>query len=228
MLLAALAGCVLLFIIPSVRQAMLEMVSAVFQGNGAAVRDEIQSYGSFGPLVSFGLALLHIIVPFPAEILALANGLAFGFWGGLALTWGGFMAAALLTYALGRALGRPFLERFVPARHRERLDSWLAREGFFPLLVLRLIPLVPFNALCLACGVVKIRLWTYAWVTALGILPIDIALSLIGSRLGATEVSEADLGAGFWVVTVLLVAFVIAAWVISRKLKNRDTKRRVV
>ncbi|WP_162924389.1 TVP38/TMEM64 family protein [Rubrobacter indicoceani] len=213
---------VLAALVPGVREAVGEIASAAFRGDGAGVRDGIQLFGALAPVVSFGLALVHIVVPFPAEVLALANGLAFGFWGGLAVTWSSFMVAALLTYALGRTLGRPLLERFVPTRHRARLDLWLTREGFFPLLALRLIPLVPFNALCLACGVVKVKLWTYTWVTAIGILPIDIALSLIGSRLGETEAREADLGAGFWAVTVLLVAFVLVGWVVSRRLKSGD------
>lgn len=231
---AALFGvvlvCVALAFVPGVRETVSALVGAAFRGDGAAFRDEIQGYGVLGPLVSVGLALLHIVVPFPAEILALANGLAFGFWGGLAVTWGGFMLAALLTYGLGWALGRPVLVRFVPEKHRMRLDSWLVREGFFPLLVMRLIPLVPFNALCLACGVVRVKFWTYVWITALGILPVDIALSLIGSRLGQTGegASGAGLGWGFWLVTAALVAFVLVAWIISRRLKIRGAKRRSV
>lgn len=209
--------------IPGVREGTFQLLSDALRGDGAAVQAGIRSYGAFAPAVSFALALVHIVIPFPAEILALANGLAFGFWGGLAVTWSSFMTAALLTYALGRALGRPLLERFVPAGQRERVDSWLAREGFFPLLALRLIPLVPFNALCLACGVVRVPLWTYTWVTAIGILPIDIALSLIGSRLGAS--GEADLGAVFWISTAVLVAFVLAGWIISRRLKSKENRR---
>lgn len=87
------------------------------------------------------------------ELLALANGLAFGFWGGLAVTWSGCMLSAFSIYAAGRLWGRPFLERTISRRHQERLDAWFEREGAFPLLALRL---VPFNAVCLAAGAVRL------------------------------------------------------------------------
>lgn len=178
------------------------------------MRDEIRSYGALAPVVSIALILLHIIVPFPAEVLTLANGLAFGFWGGLAVTWSGFMMAALIIYAAGRLWGRPILERFVPERYRSRLDEWLEREGFFPLLAMRLIPLVPFNALCLGAGVARAPLWTYTWTTGVGILPLGVALTLLGSRLGATE---ASLGPSFWIVIGALLFAVLAAWFFSHR-----------
>jgi uncharacterized membrane protein YdjX (TVP38/TMEM64 family) len=202
-------GAVLLTALPGGRESLAGLVSEVSRGDGAAVRDTIQSYGVLAPAFSVALALLHIVVPFPAEMLALANGLAFGFWGGLAVTWTGFMLAALLTYAAGRVWGRPLLERFVSDRHRKRLDGWLEREGAFPLLAMRLIPLVPFNALCLGAGTVRAPLWTYVWTTGVGILPLGAFISYLGSQMGATT---PHLGAPFWALSAALLATVLGAW----------------
>ncbi len=165
------------------------------------------------PIISITLILLHAVVPLPAELLALANGLAFGFWGGLAVTWSGFMLSALSIYVAGRLWGGPLLERTVSQRHRERLDGWLKREGAFPLLAMRLIPLVPFNAVCLAAGVIRAPLWTYTWTTGLGILPLGATISFLGSRLGE---SNLHLGAPFWILSLIFVVAILVAWWVTR------------
>ncbi len=199
----------ILLAVPGIRQPLAGLLGAAFYGDGPAIRDILRSYGPLAPAVSIALILLHSVVPLPAELLALANGMAFGFWGGLAVTWSGFMLSALLIYAAGLAWGRPLLDRTVPQRHRERLDGWLEREGAFPLLAVRLIPLVPFNAVCLAAGVVRAPLWTYTWTTGVGILPLGAAVSLLGSRLGE---SNLRLGANFWILSALFLIAVLAAW----------------
>ncbi len=200
--------------VPGTRQLLFTLVDAVSRGDGAEIRDTLRGYGALAPAVSIALILLHIVVPFPAEVLALANGLAFGFWGGLAVTWTGFMLAALLTYAAGRVWGRPLLERTVSSRHRARLDGWFAREGAFPLLAVRFVPLIPFNAVCLGAGVVRAPLWTYAWTTGIGILPLGAALSFIGSTMGD---SNPRLGITLWVLSGTLLFAVLAAWWLSRR-----------
>lgn len=223
LLLLALLGFsgLLLLAIPGVREALSGLLEDLAQGDGAAVRDTIQSYGILAPVFAVALILLHVPVPFPAEILAFANGLAFGFWGGLAVTWSGFMLAALITYAAGRLWGRPLLERFVREGHRQRLDGWLRREGAFPLLAMRLIPLVPFNALCLGAGTVRAPLWSYTWTTGVGILPLGATISYLGSRMGQNELT---LGAPFWAMISLLVAAVLSSWWYFRHRERRTAR----
>jgi uncharacterized membrane protein YdjX (TVP38/TMEM64 family) len=204
----------ILLAIPSVRQPLVELVGAISQGDGPAVRDLIQSYGPLAPVVSIALILLHTIVPFPAELVNIANGLAFGFWGGLAVSWTGFMLSALLLYAAGCLWGSPLLERAISERHQRRLDDWLDREGAFPLLAARLIPLIPFNAVGLAAGAVRAPLWTYTWTTGVGILPLGATVTFLGSRLGE---DRPHLGATFWALSGSLLIAVLAAWWIKRR-----------
>lgn len=191
------------------RQLLAALVEIVSRGDGSEIREAIQGYGLWAPVVSVALVLLHMIIPFPAELMALANGLAFGFWGGLVLTWSGFMLSAILMYGAGRLWGRPLLERVVPHRHRERLDDWLEHEGAFPLLAVRLVPLVPFNTVCLAAGVIRAPLRTYVWTTGAGILPLGIMLTLFGSRFGE---STFRMDVTFWAPNVVFLVIVLTTW----------------
>ena len=130
------------------------------------------------------------------------------------------MLSALLMYAAGRLWGRPLLDRAVSRRRRERLDGWLEQEGVFPLLAVRLVPLVPFNTVCLAAGVIRAPLWTYVWTTGVGILPLGIVLSLFGSRFGE---SGFRLGATFWALSaVFLVAILVTWWIARRRARRRS------
>ena len=195
--------------IPDVRQSLAGLLGAVSSSDGAEIRTAIQGYGPLAPVASVALILLHMVIPFPAELMAFANGLAFGFWGGLALSWGGFMISALLMYGAGRLWGRPLMERVVPRRHRERLDGWIMQEGAFPWLAVRFVPLVPFNTVCLVAGVVRAPLWTYAWTTGIGILPLGVLLTFFGSRMGNNEL---QLGIAFWVPNVIFLTLVLTTW----------------
>jgi uncharacterized membrane protein YdjX (TVP38/TMEM64 family) len=116
----------------------------------------IRGWGAWGVAGSLALMVLHSFVPFPAECLALANGMVFGlFWGSL-ITWSGAMLGAWLAFGLARTLGRPFVGRVLPARHRERIDAWSGDHGWSALLAARLVPVIAFNLINYAAGLVRV------------------------------------------------------------------------
>ncbi|MGO9957907.1 MAG: hypothetical protein ACLP50_18380 [Solirubrobacteraceae bacterium] len=63
--------------------------------------------GGFALLL--GLMVVHAIVWYPSEIVTTTAGYVYGFGPGLAFAVGGWLLAALLSYALGRSVGRPIL-----------------------------------------------------------------------------------------------------------------------
>ena len=62
------------------------------------------------------LVVAHAVVFYPSEIVTATGGHVYGFLPGLALAAGGWLLAALLSYALGRSAGRPFLRRLLGRR----------------------------------------------------------------------------------------------------------------
>ena len=65
--------------------------------------ETIQSWGAWGVFGSIGLMILHSFVPFPAEFLAMANGMVYGLLWGTVITWTGAMLGAYLAFGLARA-----------------------------------------------------------------------------------------------------------------------------
>jgi len=165
----------------------------------------LRSWGPWSALGSVALMVLHSFVPLPAEIIAMANGMVFGPWLGVMLTWVGAMLGALLSFALARGLGRPFVRLLVAETRWREIDT--LRVGPGALLLARLVPVISFNLVNYAAGLLGVGWWTFSWTTALGILPLTIATVVLGGRL---------LAAPLW--TWGLVALALAAlWLLWRR-----------
>ncbi len=155
-------------------------------GVNAAVEETehlIRSWGAWGVLGSIGLMVVHSFVPFPAEILALANGMLYGPLWGSVVTWIGAMLGASAAFALARILGRPLLQRLLPPRQNEMLAAWSRERGGLALLIARLIPVIAFNLLNYAAALTEISWWTFLWTAGLGILPLTVALAVLGDNV---------------------------------------------
>jgi uncharacterized membrane protein YdjX (TVP38/TMEM64 family) len=143
----------------------------------------IRSWGSWGVLGSIALMVVHSFVPFPAEIVACANGMIYGPLWGTVITWVGAMLGAAAAFGLARLLGWPFVRRILSAEHRERLAVWSSQRGATALLISRLIPVIAFNLINYAAGLAGISWWTFLWTTGLGILPLTALFTIMGDRL---------------------------------------------
>jgi uncharacterized membrane protein YdjX (TVP38/TMEM64 family) len=165
-------------------------------------------------------------VALPGSILTIAGGAVFGFWGGALLNTIGANIGANLAFVLARSLGREGLaslsdrligwfarvfgrdraERLIEARVAKMSEA-TAQYGFFGLLVLRLVPLVPFNALNFGSGFTKLRWRDYALATVIGILPGTLVYTFFADALvlNSTEASQ-DARVRLWIAAGLLLA----------------------
>ena len=141
----------------------------------------IQGYGAWAPLASIGLMILHSFLPFPLEILAIANGLVFGLWGGIYLTWVSMVLASWVGYAVAR-LTRPLVLRLVSGDRLARVEGWAADRSALELIAVRLVPIFSFNLLNLGLGLLRVPLWRFTWTTAVGIVP-NVVLAVLAGRL---------------------------------------------
>jgi uncharacterized membrane protein YdjX (TVP38/TMEM64 family) len=116
-------------------------------------------------------------------LLTLTGGLLFGAVAGAALAVIGASLGATLLFLLARGtLGRWLASRAGP--WLDRLGPPLRRDGFWGLLSLRLLPVVPFWLGNLLPALVGMRLAPFAAATLLGIIPATSVLAWLGSGLG--------------------------------------------
>jgi len=170
---------------------------------------QIRSWGPWAALASIALMVAHSFLPFPSEIIALANGMVFGPLWGTAITWVGAMLGAISTFGLVRLLGRSFVHRMLSESQLRRLSEWSSTRGGMALLIGRLIPVIAFNLLNYAAALTDISWWTFIWATGLGILPLTILLNVFGD-------SMLTMAAWNW-VWLLLGALAVLVWVLARR-----------
>jgi len=127
----------------------------------------------------------------PGSILTLAGGAIFGVFGGTIYTTIGANIGANAAFAVARLLGRDGIRSLVGSR-LDALDRATANHGFRGLLTLRLIPVVPFNALNFGSGLTSIRWPAYAAATAIGIFPGTVVYTMFADALlaGSQEASR--------------------------------------
>jgi uncharacterized membrane protein YdjX (TVP38/TMEM64 family) len=188
---------------------MLEAVGTWIQNSGPLVY-------VLAPLFTTVVAVL----PLPAEVPAVINGMVFGpVWGSL-VTWLSALAGAQISFELARTYGRPAGERVVPGRWLDRADRTVSRAGWPALLALRLMPTIAFTAINWSAGLTAVRRSTFVWTTAVGILPGAIAFSAGGAGLLSLlrDTTSGTLLLGFAVSLLLLT------WAVARFWRGRGGK----
>lgn len=118
-----------------------------------------------------------------ATVMTLAGGFLFGPWLGAAVAVvGATLGACALFLAARHALAEMLARRAGPFLARVR--EGLARDGFWYLLSLRLLPVLPFWLVNLAPALAGMALPPFAAATLVGIIPATLVFAGIGAGLG--------------------------------------------
>ncbi len=173
-----LVGVGVAMAIPSLRGAMSDAI----HGDTASVRHDLHGSAA-GALLVIWLAMVHVIVWYPAEILDAASGYVFGFGVGFPLVLGAWVLSGLGSYAVGRHFARPVIYRIAGEERFLRIERVIHRGGALALIGVRLIPIVPFSLMGYVCGATRIPLWRFIWTTAVGYAPITAYFAYLGSKL---------------------------------------------
>jgi uncharacterized membrane protein YdjX (TVP38/TMEM64 family) len=116
-------------------------------------------------------------------VMTMAGGLLFGPWLGTALAVAGATTGACLLFLATRSALGPLVAGKA-ARFVALIRPGIERDGFFYLLTLRLIPVVPFWLVNLGPGLVGMPFGAFAAATFLGIIPGTAVFAGIGAGLG--------------------------------------------
>jgi uncharacterized membrane protein YdjX (TVP38/TMEM64 family) len=150
--------------------------------NPRLVKVEVTRWGAWGPIAYI---LLYAVGPsflVPGAVMTIAGGLAFGALRGALWSIIGADLGALIAFGAGRFLGRSFVRKIVGDRFQSLMER-LARHGFYIILYLRLVPVIPYNALNLLAGASPIEFRDYCWASVIGILPGTILFAMLGDAL---------------------------------------------
>ena len=186
------------------------------------IPDWLASIGSvwWAPLAFILLYTVFNVLLLPATILTLSAGVIWGWqvgglWVLVASTVGSFVP-----FLIARSGAHGLFTR--KGGRWERIQELLKREGFVTLLLLRLVPLFPYNVLNYAAGLAGVRPRDYVAATALGTIPGIIIFTYLADAIAA-GVSSPRAAFG----RVLFAGLLLAILVLGTRLVSRRVQRRV-
>lgn len=162
---------------------------------------------------AFNLALI------PGTILSLTAGVIWGwilggFWVVIASGIG-----SVAPYLVARAGSGP-IARWMETRSG-RLRHILEDEGFTTLLLLRLVPIVPYNVLNYAAGLAGIRPRDYVLATVIGTLPGIFIFTFLADAIASGLVSPRDAFLRILLAGVLLGGLILITRLVSGRVRGR-------
>lgn len=176
-----------------------------------ALAERGRQTGAAGVALFFTAYVIATIAFLPGSVLTLAAGFVYGPVWGIAVASPASVAGATCAFLLGRTLLRRWAEARVGESPRVRaIDAAVSREGFKIVLLLRLSPIIPFNALNYALSLSNVPVRTYVLASFLGMLPGTAMWVYLGSLApAAADLSSAATGGGT-ARTVLYIGGLIA------------------
>ena len=143
-----------------------------------------------------------------AAVMTLAGGAMFGFWVGVLVVSFASTIGATLACFVARFLLRDWVqEKF--GEKLSRINTGIEKEGAFYLFSLRLVPIFPFFVINLAMGLTPMKLWSFYWVSQIGMFPGTLVYVNAGKELGRIESLSGILSPGLIISFVILGLFPI-------------------
>ncbi|HWP60168.1 MAG TPA: VTT domain-containing protein [Candidatus Acidoferrales bacterium] len=190
---------------------------ATITGWLGAVRDS-----PFTPLLVLGGYVVGGLTFAPISLLVIATAATFEPLRGFLYALAGSLASALVTYALGRVLGRRAVRQIAGTR-LARVQRRISRHGFFSVLAVRVLPVAPFTLVNLVAGACQIRGRDFILGTLFGMGPGIWAVVLLEAQLERALRDTAT--EAFALLLLLAIFFALAGLAAYRRIAKKRIAR---
>lgn len=205
-------GFVVLRFTPLSHYLTVEKISAIF--------DQLRA-SWWAPLALVAVYVVLCPLGVPASPLMLTGGMVFGFIPGFLYNLTGTWLGGVVTYFLGRILGRDFVQHLAGNRLK-KVERAVARRGFWSLVTLRLLP-IPYPLVNYCAALAGIPPTLFMVTTVLGLIPANLLFAYFASSLVHLAGPERDkIYVQFAITIALLVLLTVAPQIwMARKRKER-------
>lgn len=121
-----------------------------------------------------------------AGVMTLIAGAVFDLLVGVVLVSFASTIGASIAFLVSRYLFRDLVQRRFESALRP-INQGVEQEGAFYLFALRLVPVVPFFAINVSMALTPVRLWTFYWVSQIGMLGGTMVYVNAGRQIGQLE-----------------------------------------
>lgn len=121
-----------------------------------------------------------------ATVITLAGGALFGFVTGTIVVSFASSIGAAMAFVVSRYLLRDWVQHKFGDK-LEKINAGIEKDGAFYLFTLRLIPIFPFFVINTVIALTPMRLFTYYWVSQVGMFPATLVYVNAGKELGQID-----------------------------------------
>ena len=195
----------------------LELVSYVTIEN---IRNFNNAHGFFGPILFIMIYVVVIVLLLPIIPFAVLAGAVFGlFQGFLYISIGAILGASVAFY-IARHYGRGFVEKISRGRFKniDKYERKIEKDGFRTVLLIRLIPLLPFKSPNYILGFTKIKQRDYTIATIIGVLPESFVFAYVGASFSTLSPLR------IFVAMLVVGTLCTIGYVVGQKVMRKDEK----
>lgn len=154
------------------------------------IRDLVALVGRFEGASGMGMYVVLYTIgalgAFPASIMTVVGGFLFGPLWGTAVVVVATVVGSTATLVTSRYVARDFVQRRIAGYPRFlALERAIERESFKAVLLVRLVPFIPYALLNYGLGLTSVRWRPYIVATVLGKMPTSVALIYVGAAAGS-------------------------------------------
>ncbi|MXW52579.1 MAG: TVP38/TMEM64 family protein [Gammaproteobacteria bacterium] len=170
------------------------------------------------------VALTGLSIP-SATGLTLLAGAIFDLVVGVLVVSVASVCGASIAFVIARYLFREPVRKKFP-QQLATINKGIEKDGAFYLFAIRLVPVIPFFVTNVAMSLTTIKLWTFFWVSSIGMLAGTTVFVNAGSQLGQLESFSGILSPTLVGSLVLLGVFpLLAKWSLNF-VRNRLSTRK--
>jgi uncharacterized membrane protein YdjX (TVP38/TMEM64 family) len=169
-------------------------------------------------MVLYSIAVA-ICMPFVA-LLTMAGGMLFGvipcvLYTTVSATIGATMAFLVIRYVLGDVIQHAYKRQLVS------FNKAVEHYGTHFLLAVHLVVIIPFFIINILAGLTQIRLWTFVWTTAVGIIPGVLLYAYAGKQLGTLEHIKDIFSWNIIIILIILVCLSLLPIIWNYSMKRK-------
>jgi uncharacterized membrane protein YdjX (TVP38/TMEM64 family) len=191
--------------------------------NRESLESFIRGFGPWAPLAYAAIYVISSPVPFLAPVISAVGGLLFGIIWGTLLVLVTATASAFVPFYLSRQLGREWVESKLKGKRLEEIyQQSEGSKGFTFILLMRLIPVLPWEVQNYVAGLTKVSPLTFIAGTMLGIIPGSFSLVFLGDAVTDPTSWQFFAAIALKIATALIPA--VAIYVRSRRSKGVEAE----
>ncbi|MFH0856713.1 MAG: TVP38/TMEM64 family protein [bacterium] len=158
-----------------------------FFGSQEAIRNFINQFGIFSPVVFIAAQALQVIItPLSHYTISIAGGFIFGIWAGFIYNLIGRVIGTAIAFYIGRYFGRKALRRVVKEETIKKYD-YIFEKGKILLFLAYFLPFFPDDELSYLAGFSSMASKVFLPLMAIGHISGSLSLAYIGAGIKSVK-----------------------------------------